>query len=109
MTGRPSHKPTKETRQKVREHSMVGTPQELIADILNIDEKTLRKHYREELDHGLAEANARACGILYRNVTKGDPASVFFWLKTRAGFKETNVVQNENKKVKKFTDMYEDE
>jgi len=68
---------------------MVGTPQETIADILNIDPKTLRKHYREELDQSLAKANATIGGTLFKKAKDGDTAAMIFWLKTRAKFKET--------------------
>lgn len=85
-----AHKPTKTTRDTVSLHAMVGTPQELIAELLGIDSKTLRKHYREELDHALAKANATIGGSLFNKAKGGDSSAQMFWLKTRAGWKETN-------------------
>ena len=82
------HEPTKPTRDTVSLHSMVGTPQDIIASILNIDAKTLRKHYREELDHALAKANATIGGSLFNKAKGGDTSAQIFWLKTRAGFRE---------------------
>jgi len=82
------HKPTKPLRDTVKLHAMVGTPQEIISDILNIDSKTLRKHYRAELDQSLALANATIGGSLFNKAKKGDTAAQIFWLKTRAGFRE---------------------
>jgi hypothetical protein len=82
------HEPTKTTRDTVSLHALVGTPQELIADLLSIDPKTLRKYYRKELDHSLAHANATVGGALYRKATNGDTTAQIFWLKTRAGFRE---------------------
>ena len=67
---------------------MVGTPQELIADILGIDAKTLRKYYREEIDHSMAIANSEVGGVLYRKAMRGDPAMVIWWEKTRSGKRE---------------------
>lgn len=87
-TGRPEHVPTKLTRDTVSLHAMVGTPQEQICDILDITEKTLRKHYRKELDLSLAKANASIGGKLYGKAMAGDSAAIFFWMKTRAGFSE---------------------
>lgn len=84
-----AHEPTKDRRQLVQLHAMVGTPQSVIADILGIDDKTLRLHYRAELDHATAQANAQIGGVLYNKATKGDTAAAIFWLKTRAGWKET--------------------
>lgn len=84
-----AHEPTKDRRQLVQLHAMVGTPQSVIADILGIDDKTLRLHYRTELDHATAQANAQIGGVLYNKATKGDTAAAIFWMKTRAGWKET--------------------
>jgi len=39
---RKPHEPTQATREVVKLHALVGTRQEVIADILEIDEKTLR-------------------------------------------------------------------
>jgi len=86
--GNPAHKPTDLERQTVSLHAMVGTPQEDIASIIGIDSKTLRKHYREELDHALYKANATIGGSLFNKAKSGDTAAAIFWLKTRAGFKE---------------------
>ena len=86
--GKPPHEPTKVTRDLVKLHAMVGTPQELIAKILDIDSKTLRKWYRRELDIATAQANAQVGGALYNKAMKGDTQAAIFWLKTRAGFRE---------------------
>lgn len=83
-----SHEPTKAFKDTVSLHAMVGTPQETIASILNIDAKTLRKYYREELDHALAKANASIGGSLFNKAKNGDTTAQIFWLKTRAGFSE---------------------
>lgn len=89
--GRPPHEPTAEGRELVKLHATVGTRQEMIADILGIDEKTLRKHYRAELDHSKAQANAVIGGVLFNKAKKGDTAAAIFWMKTQAGWKETTV------------------
>ncbi len=86
--GKPKHEPTKATRDTVSLHAMVGTPQETICTILGITEKTLRKHYRAELDTALAKANATIGGTLFNKAKSGDTSAQIFWLKTRAGFKE---------------------
>ena len=88
--GQAPHKPTKATRETVRLHGMVGTPQVQIAQVLGITDRTLRKYYKEELAHATASANAEIGGALYNKALKGDTAAMIFWLKTRAGFRETN-------------------
>lgn len=89
------HVPTEATRREVQAHALAGTPQELIAEILQITDKTLRKHYRAELDHALARANATIATTLYGRAKGGDVASMIFWLKTQAGWKETQRIEGD--------------
>ena len=91
---RPEHEPTPATRQLVQLHATIGTQQSVIADIIGIDAKTLRKHYRTELDHATAQANAAIGGALFNKAKGGDTAAMIFWMKTRAGWRETQVVDN---------------
>ena len=88
----PPHEPTQELRQIVQLHATIGTRQDDIAGILGIDPKTLRLHYREELDLASAKANATIGGALFNKAKGGDTTAMIFWMKTRAGWKETNVV-----------------
>ena len=91
---KPPHQPTKSTRDTVSLHAMVGTRQEVIADILKIDPKTLRKYYRDELDQSAAQANATIGGALFNKAKSGDTAAAIFWLKTKAGFRETQHIDH---------------
>ncbi len=102
------HVPDDDLRDSVKLHARVGTPQAIIAKLLKITPKTLRKHYRQELDFGLVEANAEVCGLLLNKCRKEDTAAILFWLKTRAGFRETQYIHQETKEVKKFSDFYDD-
>lgn len=90
--GRPPHEPTKVMRETVKLHSLVGTPQEMIADLLKIDSRTLRKHYREELDHSAVIATAQVGGALFNKAVGGDTSAQIFWMKTRAGWREKSDV-----------------
>lgn len=92
--GKPEHIPTDITRELVIAHARVGTRQDVIADILGIKCcKTLRKHYRQELDNAVSEANAVVGGALFNKaVHDNDTAAQIFWLKTRAGFSEKNAL-----------------
>ena len=88
MKTKPSHEPTPAQRQLVQLHATIGTQQDTIASILGIDPKTLRKHYREELDHAMAQANATIGGALFNKAKAGDTTAMIFWMKTRARWAE---------------------
>jgi len=94
--GHPPHKPTDAMRKLVRDHAIVGTPQENICAILGISLPTLHKHYRHELDTSRDTANAAIGGALYTKAMSGDTASMIFWLKTRARWRETLDLSNED-------------
>jgi hypothetical protein len=84
---RPKLNPTDEQRRLVRQLAAVGTKHEEIALIINIGSpKTLRKHFREELDRGTAEANAKVAGALFDKAMAGDTNAQKFWLRCRAGW-----------------------
>lgn len=87
--GRPAHCPTLAERRQVEMLAGYGVPEAQIAALIGIDPKTLRKHYRSELDHGHTRANAKIAENLFRIAT-GDGyeavTAAIFWLKTRAGW-----------------------
>lgn len=85
---RKSHEPTAETRSNVKALASVGTTQEHIAIYLDIDVKTLRKHYRRELDTSLIIANSNVAKSLYKNANDGNVTAQIFWLKTKGGWSE---------------------
>lgn len=90
--GRPPHKPTAENLRLCQTLSGYGVPQEEISRQIGIDLKTLRLHYRNELDAGVAQANAKVAEGLYKKALSDGPqatSAAIFWLKTRAGWKET--------------------
>jgi len=86
--GRPGHEPNEVMRQTVLMHVALGTTTVDIAKLLGIGVKTLKKHYKEELNFGKAKANASVAGKLYDKAMHGDTAALIFWLKTQAGWRE---------------------
>ena len=92
--GRPKYKPTEADRYTVRSMAATGFAHTSISNCLGIsgiDEKTLRKHFRHELDTAADKANAAVANKAYQMAIAGDPpAATFFWLKCRAGWKETD-------------------
>ena len=92
--GRRAHIPDLTSRRQVEAMAGYGVPEADIAGVIGVDPKTLRKHYRGELDHGHVKANAKVAENLYRKATgEGREAVIaaIFWLKTRAGWRETSV------------------
>jgi hypothetical protein len=75
-------------REKVRYLAGVGVRQDDIAKIVGCTPKTLRKRLRDELDRGVAEANATISGYLFAAAKAGNIAAIIFWLKTRANWRE---------------------
>ncbi len=96
--GRPPYRPTDEERKVVQIAAAIGIPHEEIAKHLNggdgITAKTLRKHFREQLDHGMFRANVRiAANLMDLAQNCQDPnvrlrASVF-WAERRMGWVNT--------------------
>ena len=70
--GRPAFKPTDEQREQVIALSSNGLPHIQIAQIIGCAPKTLRKHFREELNIGKIKANAKVAGALYQSALDGN-------------------------------------
>ena len=95
----PPHAPTPESRAQVSALYSYGITQEEIARFLNIDPKTLRLHYRDELDSAHVKANAKVGQFLFQNASGQTLANgathsdcvraAMFWAKTRMGWRET--------------------
>jgi hypothetical protein len=87
--GRRAHRPDPSQRRQVEALAAYGIPEADISGVVGIDPKTLRKHYREELDLGETKANALVAGFLFNAAKNGNVTAQIFWLKTRAKWRET--------------------
>jgi hypothetical protein len=87
---RPELNPTEEQRRLVKSMAAVGVPHEDIARKVGVrSPKTLRKHFREELDMGMIDANYKVGKTLFELATGGqEVAATIFWVKTRKLFRE---------------------
>jgi hypothetical protein len=92
--------PTDEQRRMVEAMSAFGMPHYAIAPVLRISDTTLGRHFRLELDIGLAKANMKVAQFLFQGIVGSENQAPFqneghrmvaamFWLKCRAGWKET--------------------
>ena len=86
------HKPTDLNRGMVMAWSQCGVPQETMATLLDIDAKTLRKHYDKELKHKDL-ANAKVAGKLFLQAMSGDFQAQRFWLQAQAKWKTKHEVE----------------
>ena len=85
--------PTPDQRRTVKTMAGFGIPHTDIAPFIGIDTKTLRKHFREELDRGTTEANAKVAQSLFQMATQGkNVAAAIFWMKARGGWREKHEV-----------------
>jgi hypothetical protein len=92
-----AHEPTPEMREIVRALSSFGVAQAKISGYLDLDEKTLRLHYRREIDHGRDLATAEVVHSLHRLATKengGMPSAIAckIWLQLIAGRTEKTAI-----------------
>ena len=101
---KPLHKPTEKTRAEIIALRSYGVPIKEVAAYIGIDDKTLYKYYREELENSAIKANANVGKFLYQaasgqalatGATYSDCVrAAMFWAKTRMGWKETNVQEH---------------
>jgi hypothetical protein len=75
-------------RERVRHLAGVGVRQDDIAKIIGCAPKTLRKQFRDDLDRGVAEANAIVSGCLFAAAKGGNVVAQMFWMKTRGHWRE---------------------
>ena len=104
LPGRPPFEPTEAHRSHVETLAGFGLPHPQICQLIinpqtgkPISEKTLRLHFAAELETGVAKANSAVAQSLYKRATSaaGHQAvtAAIFWLKCRAGWKETNITE----------------
>lgn len=89
--------PTDSDRATVETMAAAGMNHETIARCLGddgIDEKTMRKHFRRELDVSAAKSNALAASQVFKAVQRGEAWACCFWLKCRANWKERQAIEH---------------
>ena len=101
---KPLHKPTEKTRAEIIALRSYGVPIKEVAAYIGIDDKTLYKYYKDELENSAIKANANVGKFLYQaasgqalqtGASHGDCVrAAMFWAKTRMGWKETNVQEH---------------
>ena len=107
MTQGVLYVPTDDQRRTVRAMAGYGMPQMDIGTFLDIDAKTLRKHFTRELEMGSIEATTKVAQSLFRMATEGkNVAAAIFWMKARAGWREKQpeALMGDDKPMAEMTD-----
>ena len=89
--------------------SSVGIPQESICLVIRdgIDDKTLRKHFRRELDTAAIRANAAVAGALYKPALEGSTQAAIWWTKTRMKWSDKQEIEHSGNAVWTIQNIYE--
>ncbi len=90
--------PTDEERTMVEKMASVGITQTEISKVVGdgIDDKTLRKHFRKELDTAKIKANAAVGLTLYNKALNGDTAALIWYSKAQMGWREKSHLEIEH-------------
>lgn len=89
---RPSFQPTEDQRRQVKKMAAVGMPHDLVAEIIGITSKTLRKYFRRDLTRGDAEGKLRIASKLMQSVDAGNVTARIYMAKMRLGWREDRQV-----------------
>lgn len=81
--GRPEHEPSKESRAMVTLLSSMDFTKQQILKYLDLDRKTLDKHYEKEIEHGKTMLDVQALSALFVNIQAKKEKSVIFYLASR--------------------------
>lgn len=96
--GAPSYAPTQADQELMLGLMVNGVSVHQAAAILKIDEKTLRKHFPEEIVHGREVASGKVASALFAAAIKcgssHEVTAAIFFLKARAGWKDGYTISN---------------
>lgn len=89
--GRPPYQPTEKDRRTVEGMTAMGATSDEVAQVLDIDPKTMRKYFRRELDTGRIVADSKVASNYYWLATqRAHPMAAEkagrFWLMARQGW-----------------------
>ena len=94
--GRPSYKPSDKDRNQVETMVGLGLTADDVCNVMGFSRATLFKYFRDELAVGYSVAKTNVTQKAFEMETNGKtPAMTMFWLKCRAGWRETHVNSHE--------------
>lgn len=91
--------PTDEQLAKIKLYAGLGSTQEQVVAMLGISLPTFKNNVgaKEAFELGKADTIAKVAGSLVKKALAGDTASAIFYLKTQAGWRETNRTEHTGK------------
>lgn len=82
-------------KERITGMALAGVNHEIIAKVMKMSRTTLYKYYRDDLDWAKASCNGMVANALFKNAFKeNNTAAQIFWMKTQAGWRETNRVEH---------------
>lgn len=93
IKGSPGFDPGFEQAKQVEQMTALGLSVQDIASTLRIEPKLLEKYYKYELNTAAQRINQAVAKVALQSALGGNTDMVKFWLKSRAGWKETKEVQ----------------
>lgn len=82
--GRPEHAVTSRTRAQVQVMHANGIPHRIIAKVIGCTPKTLRKHYREDLQDASLQVEASMGAVIVAAARNGAWGAAKYWLMTNS-------------------------
>jgi hypothetical protein len=105
--GRPALNHTPEDRKKVQHMAGLGLRQTAIALIMEISARSLRRHYRKELDAGSAFAEHDVLQSLFEMaISRRNSSATIFWAKTRCDFVRKNTQSSKEQRASQPSPKY---
>ena len=86
--GRAPREFSEKEREEIEQLAGYGLTHDQIAIFKRCDRNTLVKHCAIELERGKTVALVTVTKALFSNIKAGDPASIFFYLKTQHHWRE---------------------
>ena len=100
---KPQHQPTNENREAITNLLACGWTCDMLCKLLKIGSKaTLYKYYRNEIELGALQINAKISNTIVQQALAGDKTLLIFLAKARLGWKDRNVDDdNKNQQYEK--------
>lgn len=112
MKGQPGfvhYRVNAKDKQEVRRQVLLGQTQQAIADSLGLSLQALDRHYRDTIRYYQQRMLGKVAGKAYAKALKGETQMVQFVLRTRAGWKERLLGEEDTALLKRVIGVAEED